>query len=265
MGTTISSYRRTEELLLMPDRNIMTRRQTLALIDGLDDQVGASTVYFPAGDFVADPTKVICAVTGFTIPPEGMVDAVLSSKTGSVLFWGRQAKVLVVPPFPLKNDFVSPGYDPIPLRELLDKDRSIGLFLLRLGSYAIGVFQGETLVSSKVGTGLVHARHHKGGSSAQRFERHRKKQMEYFFERVCGHVRVQFEPVSSSLDYVVYSGERFSLLEFRRQCDFLARFDDRVLDTLTNVRTPRQATLESAIYTVWSSSVLDWGTRKEPT
>jgi peptide subunit release factor 1 (eRF1) len=140
----------------------------------------------------------------------------------------------------------------------LESKFTIGVVLLRLGSYAVGVFRGDTLMSSKVGTGLVHSRHKKGGSSARRFERHREKQMEYFFDRVCVHVREQLEPMVRDLDYVIYGGERYNLLEFRKQCQFLRRLDDRTLDTLANVRRPRQATLEAAIHLVWSSLVIKW-------
>ena len=40
-------------------------------------------------------------------------------------------------------------------------------FLVRLGGYAIGVFDGEQLVASKVGSRFVKNRHKKGGSSVE--------------------------------------------------------------------------------------------------
>ena len=47
---------------------------------------------------------------------------------------------------------------------------------MRLGGYAVGVFEGEQLVASKVGSRFVKNRHKKGGSSANRFRRRREEQ-----------------------------------------------------------------------------------------
>ena len=134
----------------------------------------------------------------------------------------------------------------------------MGLVLVRMGAYGIGVVQGEKLLSSKVGTGLVHARHRQGGSSSHRFERHREKQMETFFTRVCGHAREQLEPYARQLEYVIYGGTRETLLDFRKQCHFLHQFDNRTLDLLLNIREPKQSGLQEAIQEAWSSRVIQW-------
>jgi peptide subunit release factor 1 (eRF1) len=60
-----------------------------------------------------------------------------------------------------------------PLLEALAIDRLVGAILVRLGGYAVGVFDGERLVASKVGQRNVHGRHRAGGSSANRFRRRR--------------------------------------------------------------------------------------------
>ncbi len=86
------------------------------------------------------------------------------------------------------------SYEPGPLKSMLEKDWKLALILVRLGQWAIGIFEGEKLLDGQAGTGLVHARHHKGGSSANRFARHREKQMEYFFTRIEGHARELLEP-----------------------------------------------------------------------
>ena len=83
--------------------------------------------------------------------------------------------------------------------------------------------------------------------------------MEMFFERVCGHAREHLEPYVKQMDYVVYGGERKTLQLFRKQCNFLKAFDDRVFPRTLNVRKPRQATLEEAITEVWSSTLIEWG------
>jgi hypothetical protein len=71
-------------------------------------------------------------------------------------------------------------------------------------------------------------------------------------------VREHLEPYLKQLDYVIYGGERHTLLSFRKQCEFLQQLDDRVLSTMLNVREPKQATLEAAITQAWSSEVVEW-------
>jgi peptide subunit release factor 1 (eRF1) len=190
--------------------------------------------------------------------PEDLSKFMVESSTGAVLFWGENHRYLVMPPFPLTEEKASPACEIEPLRSLLLRDYLFGLVLVRLGAYAIAVVRGEMLISSKVGKGLVHARHRQGGSSAHRFERHREKQMETFFTRVCGHVREQLEPYAGDIQYLVYGGTRETLLDFRKQCHFLGQFDKRTLDSLLNVREPDQAGLGEALREAWSSRVVQW-------
>jgi peptide subunit release factor 1 (eRF1) len=187
-----------------------------------------------------------------------VTEEITCSNTGAALFWGEQERYLVLPPFPISEKLFSSGYDVEPLRSLLQRELMLALILVRLGDYAIGVFRGEKMLSSKVGTGHIHARHKKGGSSQRRFERGREKQVEDFFDRVCSRVRERLEPYKAQLDYVVYGGEHHTLLSFRKQCRFLQQVDDRTLEPVLNVRRPRQATLWGAIGAVWSSEVIRW-------
>jgi peptide subunit release factor 1 (eRF1) len=144
------------------------------------------------------------------------------------------------------------------LRSRLEHDLMIALVLVRLGSYAIGVSRGEKLLTSKVGTGLVHGRHRQGGSSAHRFERHRDKQIETFLNRVCQHAREQLEPYVKSLDYIVYGGARETILLLQKYCPLLMKLETPVLPPLLDIPDPRQAVLETAIGRVWSSTVVEW-------
>lgn len=220
----------------------------------------ATSLYLPYNLLPAEVDKALKAPLGSDMEEvlPDITEAIVRSKTGAVLLWGEQGKYLVLPPFPVKEKLFASGYDVEPLRSLLQQELTVALILLRLGAYAVGVFQGEKLVSSKVGTGLVHSRHRQGGSSAHRFERHREKQIEYFFDRVCSHVREHLEPNLQLLDYVIYGGERQTLLSFRKQCRFLEQFDDCILESRLNVREPKQATLEAAITQVWSTTVIQW-------
>jgi peptide subunit release factor 1 (eRF1) len=183
---------------------------------------------------------------------------VAESPTGAILFWGPHHRYLVMPPFPVDDERFSNTCEIDPLYSLLHREFLFGLVVVRLGSYGIGVVKGGTLVSSKVGTGLVHARHRQGGSSSHRFERHRLKQMETFFTNVCEHAREQLEPYGRQLEYLIYGGTRQTLLDFRKQCHFLSQFDTRTIDILLNIREPKHSGIEEAVEEAWSSRVIEW-------
>ncbi|MFP4641734.1 MAG: Vms1/Ankzf1 family peptidyl-tRNA hydrolase [Dehalococcoidia bacterium] len=244
--------------MLTQHRSQLTKRKTLRLLDELEsaEDGAAKSLYIPSGQHRSDIHSSI--TSNIEDAPADAIDTIAKSKTGAVLFWGKEHKCLILPPFPLKESHTSAGYDIAPLRSFLTQELKVALLLVRLGEYAVGVFDGENLVSSKVGTGLVHSREKKGGTSQRRFQRHREKQMEYFFERVCGHAREHLEPQLRQLDHLLYGGERSTILSFRKQCSFLQKFDDRTLDWLLDVRHPKQATLKQAIIQAWSSTVTQW-------
>ncbi len=190
--------------------------------------------------------------------PEDISKSIVDSPTGAMLFWGPHHRYLVMPPFPVSEERISNACEIEPLRTLLEKKFLVGLVLVRLGAYGIGIVQGEQVLTSKVGTGLVHARHRQGGSSSHRFERHREKQMETFFTRVCEHAREQLEPYAPRLEYLIYGGTRETLLDFRKQCHFLHQFDNRTLDRLLDIREPGKAGLTEAVEEAWSSRIVQW-------
>lgn len=245
--------------MLVPNHYQLNRLKMLRLLDKLETAPGAArSLYLPPGLAMPEVEKIFETVLEPEQIPPNLAKVVTKSTTGAILFWGEQHRYLVLPPFPVTERRVSLGYDVKPLRSLLQREFTIALILVRLGAYAIGVFQGEKLVSSKVGTGHVHQRHKKGGSSQRRFERHREKQMEVFFERICSRVRERLEPHIQQVDYVIYGGTRDTLLSFRQRCQFLKEIDNRTLGWILNIRQPRQATLEAAIGDAWSSRVIQW-------
>ncbi len=218
----------------------------------------AVSAYLPAGLTETEIESVINETAKTAEIKAEIGNLAQSSKNGAVVFWGEESKCLILPPFPVAEKCVFGEYNVGPLRSLLHQELIIGLVFVRLGEYAIGVFKGEELLTSKIGTGLVHSRHRKGGSSQRRFERHREKQIESFFTRVCGHVRIQLEPQLAHLDHLVYGGERNTLLNFRKQCSFLERFDTRTMGAVLNVRNPRQVNLKESIADIWSSELFEW-------
>lgn len=236
----------------------LTRPRLLALLEKLSLAGGtARSLYFKPGRTAAEIETRLVA----DLPPHGPAEAAESiahSLTGAVLFWGEAHRYLLLPPFPVTADSARAGFQVAPLRDLILADYTIALVALRLGSYGIGVFQGQRLVASKVGTGLVHARHKKGGSSSGRFARHREKQIEGFYTRVCGHFNDKVTPYLSRLDHLVYSGEARTVNDFRGACPMSRRLAAKTLGYRLNLREPKQASLEAAVEDVYSTRVIHW-------
>lgn len=241
-----------------PKKYFLGRPKMARFLSNLEEgsSPGAVSLYLKPGLSETDFHKMADVPASLSLPDE-LIRAALKSANGAVIFWGGQGKYLVLPPFPVEEQAIFNGYAPDPLGRMLAGEHRIGLVLLHLGSYAVGVCQGETLLSSKVGTGLVHGRHKKGGSSQQRFQRRREKQVDEFLDRVCGHAREHLEPLKKELDYLVYGGPRQTVLQLRKKCPFLRSFDDRVLPLL-DVPTLRQRVLEAAVGRVWSSHITEW-------
>ena len=218
----------------------------------------AISLYLPQGTPQARAENLLGQAFAATAMPPDVAEVMADSERGSAFFWSPPQMYLVLPPFPIAEEYVTDGYDVEPLRSLLNQDFLIALVLVRLGAYSVGICRGTELIDSKTGTGLVHARHKKGGSSQARFAQHREKQIEQFLIRVCGHVREHIEPHARSLDYLVYGGARTTILSLRKQCPFLSQFDDRILRMLLDIYEPRQAVLEKAVGTIWSTDVIEW-------
>jgi hypothetical protein len=235
------------------------RSKMLGFLDELASMKGrAVSLYLPQGTLPDRVEDLLGKVFPTTAMPPGMDELIAGSEMGAVLFWGLARTCLVRPPFPIGEEHITHGYDIGPLRSLIGNDFLIALVLVRLGAYSIGICQGTKVVDSKTGTGLVHARHKKGGSSQARFARHRENQIEYFLDRVCGHVREHIEPHARSLDYLVYGGARSTILSLRKRCPFLRQFKNRVLRMLPDIPEPRKAVLEKALANVWSTNIIEW-------
>jgi hypothetical protein len=243
----------------MPVTRKLSRSRTLKLLDELESMPGpAVSLYIPSRLPLPKVEKMLINTPGTQTAFKDVVGEVAKSNTGVVLFWGEYSRYLIVPPFPVSESPIFQGYEVELLRSLLEKDFTIALILVRLGAYAIGVFQGEKLLSSKVGTGLVHSRHKKGGSSQHRFERHRDKQIEFFFGNVCTRMQEQLGPYSERIDHVFYGGEHTTIVNFKKQCRYSSKLDEQTVETLLTTRRPKQASLEEAIQDAWSSRVIQW-------
>ena len=137
------------------------------------------------------------------------------------------------PPFPpLPASGEQEGLVTGPLLAHVERERLIGVLLARLGGYAAGVFEGDRLLESKVGSRFVHGRSAAGGSSQQRFARRREQQARQALKAAADNAASILLPQLPRLEAVVMGGDRRAintLREDRRLAPLFALAADRFL------------------------------------
>jgi len=131
------------------------------------------------------------------------------------------------------------------LHDHLVRRRRVGIVLVRLGGYSIGVAVDGVVEASTTGARQVHGRTRKGGSSSGRFARRRENQARVALDSAADATARLLLPHADALDAVVLGGDAAALAELqadRRLAALLARAEPRVLD----VPEPRRAVLDEA-------------------
>ena len=123
--------------------------------------------------------------------------------------------------------------------------RTVGVLLVRLGGYAVGVFTGDPpqLAASKTGSRLVHGRAAAGGWSQHRFARRRENQATAALRAAADTALAVLGPYEGRLDAVVLGGDRRTMAGVRpdpRLAPFIALAVERFL----TVPDPRLAVLK---------------------
>jgi hypothetical protein len=180
-------------------------------------------------------------------------DRLAASETGAVVFWSDSLQLLVIPPFPLDHGSQSTGVDTSPLRALMQKKFTLGVVLLRLGRYSVGVFKGDVLLTSKTDTRYVKGRHSAGGTSQRRFARIRQKQIYELFVKACSVTEEKLGPFEKEMDHIFLGGERHTLTDFLKECPFLRRMESRIAKRILLVGEPRRRELENMSREIWKS------------
>ncbi len=180
-----------------------------------------------------------------------------TSETGLAIFQGQDSAIAISPPFPIEKDSSAEGLDSSPLTEILDRNLTVGVVLLRLGNYAIGVIRGEKLIASKSGSRHVKSRHKQGGSSQRRFERSRERLVREIFDKACDIMRTIFEPYEKRLDYIMLGGEKTTLEGLEKRCAYLTKTDVEVMGRHLAVERPGKIALEEIHHEVWKSHVYE--------
>jgi peptide subunit release factor 1 (eRF1) len=160
--------------------------------------------------------------------------------------------VTVRPPFGLAHEGVYERVELGPLFEALAHDHVVVALLVRLGGYAVGVFEGQRLVASKVGSRFVKGRHKKGGSSANRFRRRREEQERALIEEAAETAARVLEPYRERIEHVALGGDRASA---KRVLERLPWLEEKTLPRFFAVPDPRRRELERLPYELYSAEV----------
>lgn len=181
------------------------------------------------------------------------VDAAGQTDTGLALFLGKRRAIAICPPFPLSVDARRDGMDAAPLIRLLRAEFVVGVVLLRLGRYAIGVVRGERLLASKTSARYVKNRHRAGGQSQRRFERSRERLVRELYDKTCETAQTLFAPFE--IDYIMLGGEGGVLTGFAQRCRYIRQFGGKALERRLAVDQPNQKALNGIAFEVYKSRV----------
>ena len=163
--------------------------------------------------------------------------------------------IVVRPPFGLPHEH---EYDAVrlgPLLEALADDHVVAALLVRLGGYAVGVFEGERLVASKVGSRFVKNRHKKGGSSSNRFRRRRDEQARALIEEAAEVAVRVLEPWRGRVEFVALGGDRAAIRDVLAASPQLGWMAERQIPRFFDVPEPRQRELERLPYDLYSAEL----------
>jgi hypothetical protein len=142
-----------------------------------------------------------------------------------------------------------------PLLAALAEDHLVGVLLVRLGGYAVGVFRGDALIASKVGSRNVHGRHRKGGSSANRFRRRRDEQARELVNAAAATAVDVLTPYMPTLRAVALGGDRLAVRRTLAARPELATLEQKALPRWFAVAEPRRSVLEGVVHDVYAAEV----------
>jgi len=179
-------------------------------------------------------------------------------KTGAAIFWdGHENKHIVLPPFPIAEDrTLINQLDASLLLEILDRRYTIGVMLVTWGSYAVGVFDGGNLIKSKVGTGYIHKKHKKGGSSQKRFARRTEEQKKDFLRKVGNRIDEIF--AQCTLDHIFFGGNRLILKPLLPECRYLESKTEKISRRILDVRRADREVLNNSLSEIMKSVVFSF-------
>ena len=158
----------------------------------------------PVKDLLVGPDRIERWLAGFADRHGSVSVEVTPDVVVAVAADGARAECRV--PFPpLTPDDSQPDGG---LAAHASHDRMVAVILVRRGGYAVGVFDGDRLLASKVGSRHVQGRTAAGGQSQQRFARRREKQAREAFDAAAEVAARVILPYSDRLHALVLGGDR---------------------------------------------------------
>ena len=185
-----------------------------------------------------------------------LIHQVGNSDTGIASFWWNTHVLVIIPPFPISKSLYSIEPDTTQLTELSNKNLQLGIILLRLGQYAVGIINGSDLIAAKSGSRYVKNRHRAGGSSQRRFERSRERLIKELFDKTCQVTSEVMGPFYNKIDYLLMGGDKNTLKRFTRHCLFTHRLKSIILSRTLEVHRPGRKALEKIKHQVWNTKVI---------
>jgi len=143
-----------------------------------------------------------------------------------------------------------------PLFAAMADDHIVAALLVRLGGYAVGVFDGERLVASKVGSRFVKNRHKKGGSSANRFRRRREEQARTLIDEAAETAVRVLEPWRDRAEFVALGGDGGAISEVLEANPELGWLSERAIPRFFTVPEPRRRVLERLPYELYAAELI---------
>jgi peptide subunit release factor 1 (eRF1) len=189
-------------------------------------------------------------------PLEGAPGRTTYAAGGAVRIEPEGGESLVVrPPFGLAHEGTYETVHVAPLLEEIARDRVVAVLLVRLGGYAAGVFEGERLAASKVGSRFVKGRHKKGGSSANRFRRRREEQARALTEKAAEVAADVLGPWRERAEATALGGDRAAVEAVLAERPDLAWLAERAVPRFFTVPDPRLRVLERLPYDLYAAEV----------
>ena len=168
-----------------------------------------------------------------------------------------EAVLTVTPPFGLGHEGEYAVVRAGPLLAALDVELRVAVLLVRMGGYAVGVFEGERLVASKVGTRFVKGRHKKGGSSANRFRRRRGEQERELVDAAASETARVLRPWEGKVDRVALGGDKSAVSRVLESRPDLAWLQPLALERFFDVPEPRLRVLQALPYQLYAAKVVE--------
>ena len=166
-----------------------------------------------------------------------------------------QPRMALLPPFPIGTAGESNSFDD--LRSFISGPRTLGIILLRLGHFAVGIAEDGALVTTKTGSRYVKGQHRKGGQSSNRFRRNREKWIRELFDKTGEVANSRFGDYPGRIDHLALGGDRVVLGQFLKRVKLPDGLPERVLPTRLPVDRPGRAALDSAVRDAWSFRVFE--------